>query len=87
MTTSYHNLELYYSPRCFFCKGVLRVVEEHKLKVTMWDTDENSDCVDKLLADTGRQTVPCLYIDGKPMHESSEIIEWLESNLDRLEKS
>jgi Glutathione S-transferase, N-terminal domain len=30
---------------------------------------------------TGGSQVPCLAIDGKPMLESSEIVQWLQTNL------
>ena len=33
---------------------------------------------------TGRNTVPCLYIDGKPMFESRDIAAWLETNKDKI---
>ena len=28
----------------------------------------------------GKQQVPCLFIDGKPMYESLDIVEWLRAN-------
>ena len=28
----------------------------------------------------GKQQVPCLFIDGKPLYESLDIIRWLEEN-------
>ena len=33
---------------------------------------------------TGRSTVPCLYIDGEPLFESGDILNWLESNKDKI---
>lgn len=36
--------------------------------------------------DTGRRTVPCLYIDNQPMFESQDIMEWLRDNESNLEK-
>lgn len=41
-------------------------------------TDPNNR--DYHLQQTGRSTVPCLYIDDKPMFESADIMNWLESN-------
>ena len=41
---------------------------------------------EKLVKDTGRSTVPCLYVDDNPMHESSDIIDWLQANQSKLEK-
>jgi glutaredoxin len=46
-------------------------------KVTLHDIHENASDKQKLIKDTGRGTVPCLYIDNKPMHESQEIAKWL----------
>ncbi|WP_373454247.1 glutathione S-transferase N-terminal domain-containing protein [Halanaerobium congolense] len=28
-----------------------------------------------------KRQVPCLFIDGEPLYESSDIINWLKSNL------
>jgi hypothetical protein len=36
---------------------------------------------------TGRTTVPCLYIDGKPMFESGDICDWLVANQSSITKS
>ena len=41
----------------------------------------------RLVDDTGRRTVPCLYIDNKPMFESADIMDWLSENSDKLEKN
>ncbi len=43
----------------------------------MMNIRENPSYKEKLIKDTGRGTVPCLYIDGKPMHESRDIANWL----------
>lgn len=80
------NLALYKFDSCPFCQMVMRKISALNLKVEMRDIMISSDHRDKLVADTGRQTVPCLYIDGKPMFESSDIVEWLDSNKDNLEK-
>ena len=42
---------------------------------TMRSRDNHSDLVEA----TGRGTVPCLFIDGTPMHESADIIRWLQA--------
>ena len=41
----------------------------------------------QLINDTGRSTVPCLYINGEPMFESQDIIRWLKDNAHSLEKN
>lgn len=64
---------------------VLTKINDLKLKVKFQNIMEDSQAKQKLVADTGRKTVPCLYIDSKPMHESSDIIKWLEKNKNILE--
>ena len=46
-------------------------------KVTYIDIHEDYKNKDKLVQLTGRGTVPCLFIDGKPMHESRDIAAWI----------
>lgn len=80
------KLDLYFFPACPFCQMVLTKIEQNKIKVGMKDIHADSENLEKLMADTGRKTVPCLYIDGKPMFESRDIMNWLDENNDNLEK-
>lgn len=75
------KLELYYFPSCPYCQIVLSAIRETGLKDQVVLKNIHADPADreKLIKDTGRGTVPCLYIDGKPMHESAEIAAWLHS--------
>ncbi len=82
----YPELVLFKLEACPFCRKVVSVVDELGLKVDCKDLDEDEGNRSQLLADTGRQTVPCLYIDGKPMFESDDIIEWLRQNQGQLER-
>jgi glutaredoxin 2 len=79
-------LELYYFDACPYCQRVLTVIEKNKIKVTFLDIYENTNNMQKLMMITGRKTVPCLFIDGDPMFESLDIMNWLEDNLSTLEK-
>lgn len=79
-------LELYYFDSCPYCQKVLRVINELKIKVTYKDIHDNLNDMQKLIYITGRKTVPCLFINGTPMHESEDIMKWLKSNADDLEK-
>jgi len=79
------ELNLYYFDSCPYCQKVLQKIDQLKIKnIKYSDITKESKHREKLLNDTGRQTVPCLYIDGKPMHESDDIIAWLESNKAKL---
>jgi glutaredoxin len=80
------KLELYYFDACPFCQIVLREVKALNLKVTYNHIYKEPQHHEKLYKDTGRGTTPCLYIDGKPMFESADIIEWLNDNKEKLEK-
>lgn len=80
MTTKYH-LELFYFPECPYCQRVLHKIKQLNLtEIVLSDIHQNPAKRDTLLKDTGRKTVPCLYIDNKPMFESSDIMYWLETN-------
>lgn len=78
------NLELYYYASCPFCQMVLNKIDDLGVIVEYRDILSDTSALEKLVSDTGRRTVPCLYIDGTPMFESSDIMNWLESNLDQL---
>jgi glutaredoxin 3 len=73
------KLELYFFPQCPYCQIVesaLRVTALEE-KVTYLDIIDEPHNKEKLIKLTGRSTVPCLVIDGKPMHESRDIAAWL----------
>ena len=80
------QLNLYYFPSCPFCQYVLAKINQLNLDVEYSNIHEDITARDKLFQDTGRYTVPCLYIDGEPMHESSDIMRWLEENQEKLKK-
>ena len=65
---------------------VLRTIDELGVEVELRDIYSNNEHLNKLQSDTGRRTVPCLYIDDKPMFESSDIMAWLNSNASNLKK-
>jgi glutathione S-transferase len=76
------KLELYYYDQCPFCQLVLRKINSLGLndKIIYKNTLENPEFREYHLNTTKRTTVPCLYIDGNPLFESSEICNWLEEN-------
>ena len=80
------KLDLYYFESCPYCQRVMNVILKNHIQVNWMDTSKDSAHAKKLRNDTGRTTVPCLYIDGNPMFESLDIMNWLESNLQNLAK-
>ncbi|MBP9675050.1 MAG: glutathione S-transferase N-terminal domain-containing protein [Bacteriovoracaceae bacterium] len=80
------QLTLYYFDECPFCQRVLKCINKLHLKVSYVNIMQDPAGREKLLNDTGKKTVPCLYIDNHPMFESSDIIHWLEKNAESLAK-
>ena len=78
------NLNLYYFESCPFCQVVLHEINNLKIKVKLTDINEDPSARDYLYQRTGRYTVPCLFINEQPMHESRDIIKWLKDNQDRI---
>ena len=80
------KLDLYYYDSCPFCKIVLKTITDLNLLVDLKNIHLEESNLKKLLKDTGRRTVPCLYIDNEPLFESLDIVAWLNKNADNLEK-
>jgi glutaredoxin len=83
------KLQLYYFDGCPYCDYVQEHIESLGLTalVELCNIKKNAQFLNKLLADTKRKTVPCLYIDNKPMHESRDIVHWLEQNSKAIKQS
>ena len=78
------KLELFYYDACPFCAYVLNEIKRLQVNVEYKNILENEENLNRLVNDTGRRTVPCLYIDNKPMFESRDIVQWLEENADKI---
>lgn len=65
----------------------MSVIEDLNLKVEMKNILQDQSNLKRLVNDTGRRTVPCLYIDNVPMFESQDIMKWLNDNESSLEKN
>ena len=75
------KLELYKMDTCPFCRKVFRAIEElGRTDIEMHDINRSMEDRERLVRDGGKLQVPCLFIDGKPMYESDDIIEWLRGN-------
>ncbi len=80
------KLELYYYDQCPFCQRVLGAIKSLSLEecISMKNTFTDSQNAQFHKQKTGRSTVPCLYIDGSPLFESLDIINWLEANQSKI---
>ncbi len=87
MTAPFRKLELYYFESCPYCQRVLQVIQKLNLKVQFNDIHGDSRHIQTLISITSRKTVPCLFIDGEPKFESSDIMDWMERNHTELEKN
>lgn len=73
------DLVLYMKPTCPYCQKVLRFMDKHNIELAQRDISADSEARDELERVGGQVMVPCLFIDGKPMYESSDIIEYLKA--------
>lgn len=77
------DLTLFYRPTCPFCVKVLKVIKEEHIDVTLKNISENQEYLSELISVGGKKQVPCLFINGKPMYESNDIIYWLKEHKDK----
>lgn len=79
--TGTEGLVLYKFNSCPFCQrvqqqiGPLGLAEDIELR----DTSQDPKAKTLLRERTGRTQVPCLFIDGKPLFESSDISAYLQA--------
>ena len=77
------NLQLFHKWQCPYSARVRDFVDEHGLgdRIDYVEIQEVEGAKERLAAMTGKSQVPCLVVDGKPMLESSAIVQWLRQNL------
>lgn len=75
------ELVLYIRKTCPYCQKVLAFMEEDGIELPLRDLNEDPGASATLLEVGGKVQVPCLFIDGKPLYESLDIIEWLKENI------
>ncbi len=75
------KLELYMFEGCPFCKRVTdEIAREGRTDVELRDIHKSQEDYDRLVAVGGMSQVPCLFIDGEPMYESIDIVNWLKEH-------
>lgn len=75
-----HELELFMKPTCPYCLKVMNFMSENNITISLRDIVADKSAAETLIAIGGKRQVPCLFIDGKPLYESGDIIEWLRDN-------
>ena len=81
------ELDFYFFESCPYCQRVMNVINELNIFVNYKHIYEDTNNMQKLIYITGKKTVPCLFIDGVPMHESADIMAWLRANEGQLKKN
>ena len=71
------HLILYMRPTCPFCVKVISFMERAGIDIPMRNISEDPDAERTLIDVGGKRQVPCLFIDGKPLYESDDIIAYL----------
>lgn len=79
MTTE--NYELFIMPGCPFCHRVLDYMGEHGIELPLRDITQDREAESRLIKVGGKRQVPCLFIDGEPLYESSDIVDYLAEHL------
>ena len=72
-------LVLYKFDACPYCKRVQNIIDSLQIqdKIEMRDTRTHSKWKQDLYKRTGTTQVPCLFVDGKEMFESLDIVAYL----------
>ena len=78
------ELKLYMFETCPYCMKVLNAIENSgRTDVELHNIHKSENDRRTLIEVGGKQQVPCLFIDGKPMYESDDIVDWLEAHPQR----
>lgn len=77
------ELELYHRWGCPYCATVREFINDNGLErqVKFIEIDESDTAIDTLMKLNDSPQVPCLIVDGSPILESRDIINWLDGNL------
>ncbi len=76
------KLVLYKKDVCPYCQKVMNFMDKNGIdSVEMKDIIEDPKNEEFLIKEGGLDQVPCLFIDGKAMYESDDIIEYLKESL------
>lgn len=75
------TLELYIMETCPYCRKVMSCISSAGRKDVVYkDILKSEEAESTLVSIGGKRQVPCLFIDGKPLYESMDIIHWLETH-------
>lgn len=75
------KLELYKFDSCPYCRRVMKAIKSSgRTDIEMKDIHKSEEARNTLVMVGGKEQVPCLFIDGQPLYESLDIIDWLDKH-------
>lgn len=77
---SNHELKLYVMEYCPYCHKVLDFMNGESIDIPVVDITKDAEAEAELIKVGGKRQCPCLFIDGKAMYESTDIINWLKES-------
>lgn len=77
------SLVLYMYDECPYCQRVLFAMRSLGLEIPQRNIRKDVTARDELMRVGGSKQVPCLFVNGKPLYESSDIIAFLKSEVSR----
>jgi glutaredoxin len=77
------SLVLYMFDECPFCQRVLSAMGALGFDLPMRNIRKDLSARDELIRVGGSKQVPCLFINGKPLYESADIIDYLKTEVRR----
>ena len=73
--------ELYKMDTCPYCQRVFQAISRLEIPLRLRDIVKDPEAATKLVEVGGKDQVPCLFVDGKPMYESADIVLFLEERV------
>jgi glutaredoxin 3 len=67
------DIKLYSTTYCSYCRAAKALLEQRHLPFTEIDCSEDSATRERLVNETGRRTVPQIYLDGIPVGGFDEL--------------
>lgn len=75
------QMDLYIIPGCPFCQIVTDYLNDQGIEYKEIDIYADDLARKKLEEVGGKAQCPCLFVDGEPMYESQEILDYLKSRV------
>ena len=74
-------LELFKFDEWPYCQRVMSYIDKNgRNDIIYRDIHEDEANRERLISVGGKEQVPCLFIDGEPLYESMDIIDWLQAH-------